>query len=1070
MCHQKMMERTASPGPSQTALHIFHHNLANKWKSRAYCGRQYYRTIEIIKWMLRKDTAEPTTNVGLLLTEVYHQSSSLHLPSSWMISDGDGRCLTVFAILLELNYGHLIDVFQRYNITDQRLPTREIPDTRLLENDLRKGGIKDTEHFWGCFLDKMWLYYPCVLDFGMRTTFLDPDRGRWIMPFCKRQRINMKGGTAQVWEVAVQESLVPRKLAMEAGRSEYRDNEHGHCYVFALKTFTQESLEIFEWEREAYLAVQARPRLSGMVKFLGEYEIDERHDDGSVVHTWNILLEYGEEDLEEFFASQRNYPPNLNPETIQFWNSLANVAQALDSMHNLDLERENGRHDCFSGWHCDLKPDNILRVDGEFKLADFGFAKFKPKNPGGVPKQYITGGTETYGAPECDRARLDPTISVSQAIDTWSFGCVLSVSATWVILGYQGVRAYDELRRLAIKKLRERKEKGENTTVPAADDAFHNGVEVLPEVTDWHRYLRKVLRVNDTITGRILDLVDETMLLAEPARQFKSSTLYDAIQDQLTKAQDHYDKLVEDGELQLVAESVKEALLSVENEESSLVNSDALSGNGSTYASSQYLQEPSERHPRLKSSRINKSRRINEVIQGKVAHRQEALRAPGDSTTHGYPNEEKELFKSSEPFRMSTITGPSKSQGREGRVFHESTRPVLHVTSQFGSSTLTTSPKVQTEKEVITSDSPHFPIVGHTQISPVYPLYDGTLAESPDRDVSRIEIKRPPDGYSPTSREIRTETMSGLELSSRRDTSSLSSPPQQYGVDFSWPIYKEHQLSKIKGKGFRAFLPKKQDDYLKNFLYDRDIMFLVDNDMTMSPMWERMTTVLETLVYKVGRLDKDGLDLEFTLGGDHNAYNVSDKQLLTKFREVKADALSQQYYLNTDMAKTLTRIFDKYLLDTRRAKTLIILTNGLWGGTTNPTDVERAIADFLRKPALAQKLEKRWFTIQFIACGNQVPDILQHLDDDIEKKYSIPDVIDTEHISGDVYKMILGSFVDEFDVAISSQMSPTSPSNPSLPGFAPPHAASPSTPTARARPNSFRATRTLSTFKNRIFN
>lgn len=86
-----------------------------------------------------------------------------------------------------------------------------------------------------------------------------------------------------------------------------------------------------------------------MVKYLGEYKIDEQLEDGSIGHTWNMLLEYGEEDLDEFFASQRNYPPNLNPETIQFWNSLANVAQVLDSMHNLEFGRENGRHDHFFG-------------------------------------------------------------------------------------------------------------------------------------------------------------------------------------------------------------------------------------------------------------------------------------------------------------------------------------------------------------------------------------------------------------------------------------------------------------------------------------------------------------------------------------------------------------------------------------------------------------------------------------------------------------------------------------------------------------------------------------------------
>lgn len=74
-------------------------------------------------------------------------------------------------------------------------------------------------------------------------------------------------------------------------------------------------------------------------------------------------------------------------------------------------------------WHADIKPDNILFVesrlkkekddttdDGDqskleqnestFKLADPGFAKFvkKPQKASTeVPKQLLSGGTETYG-------------------------------------------------------------------------------------------------------------------------------------------------------------------------------------------------------------------------------------------------------------------------------------------------------------------------------------------------------------------------------------------------------------------------------------------------------------------------------------------------------------------------------------------------------------------------------------------------------------------------------------------------------------------------------------------------
>lgn len=49
-------------------------------------------------------------------------------------------------------------------------------------------------------------------------------------------------------------------------------------------------------------------------------------------------------------------------------------------------------------WHADIKPENILRVYGEFKLADFGFATFSDRNWGGnTPTSFIDGGTATFG-------------------------------------------------------------------------------------------------------------------------------------------------------------------------------------------------------------------------------------------------------------------------------------------------------------------------------------------------------------------------------------------------------------------------------------------------------------------------------------------------------------------------------------------------------------------------------------------------------------------------------------------------------------------------------------------------
>lgn len=44
-------------------------------------------------------------------------------------------------------------------------------------------------------------------------------------------------------------------------------------------------------------------------------------------------------------------------------------------------------------------------------------------------------------------------------------------------------------------------------------DHFHNGDGVLGVVTSWHLFLRQSLRKSDTITARVLDLIDNKMLL-----------------------------------------------------------------------------------------------------------------------------------------------------------------------------------------------------------------------------------------------------------------------------------------------------------------------------------------------------------------------------------------------------------------------------------------------------------------------------------------------------------------------------------------------------------------------------
>ena len=117
---------------------------------------------------------------------------------------------------------------------------------------------------------------------------------------------------------------------------------------------------MFDTEKNAYVALGNN---EGMVRYFGEYRHEESRSTNSlspnaskmsllasdkvrITITYNMLLEFGELDLDNFFAEV--LPPVIQSEIEDFWMNLTGIADALESIHNL-REETNGRSQEYYG-------------------------------------------------------------------------------------------------------------------------------------------------------------------------------------------------------------------------------------------------------------------------------------------------------------------------------------------------------------------------------------------------------------------------------------------------------------------------------------------------------------------------------------------------------------------------------------------------------------------------------------------------------------------------------------------------------------------------------------------------
>ena len=704
---------------------------------------------------------------------------------------------------------------------------------------------------------------------------------------------------------------------------------------------------------------------------------------------------------------------------------------------------------------------------------------------------------------------------VTQSIDTWSFGCVLSVAATWLVLGFQGVLQYTKLRQLATSNQQNNRK---------ATDWFHDGERVLPEIQAWHKYLKAHVRTSDTATPLILELVETHMLQTRPNERFKSDQLCDELSKCISTAEIYHKSTgFED------ADSVKRALLVVD--ELADLPSDKINwGHNATVKNQLYIDitqdgaAPSTLHvppapTEQESNRAGKQARLQRIPFAKTPHRKEILenemssrmfwkgvdedaqvsvgspKYDGDMTNSpvdNLPSEElSQLGNERPPPRVRDVakdfqvgsTTHSRHPKSESSSYQQADVPSIKVPSPWRS-----SQEIQTTDRTIESCH-HPPSVVHHEYG------DSSKRNSSDLAITQDSQSAGPQFVNGTVVPVFSNARENATVSSLSDDASVNNPPivlspqmeprriDQNGiVDAPYPLpsIPENQtidwgngltrsgndditvtaLHEEKGKGpvltqnpedgpqppnvtaltnppphpyelewdvckvrkeLESGMPKsymaktvamvfrrepKDEEYAMH-IHHRDIVgkkeipspnsysnnskiFVVDNGSSMYQHWPICRFVTQTLLMKVAGLDKDGVDIRFTINGNRlNKDGLRRTSGLSDLNTVLNSARPSQSNENrareaTDMRRVLHDIFVGHRnKGPEKMTTVIVLTDGVWEGSSLDL-VKSTIVDFVRRLEKDKRdFGPRHFTIGFVNFGDgkEEREKLQYLDD-----------------------------------------------------------------------------------------
>ena len=233
-----------------------------------------------------------------------------------------------------------------------------------------------------------------------------------------------------------------------------------------------------DWEKlfREVQTLQRRNNHPNIIALLASYTL-ETDESGHYVKTLHLLFPLAEMDLADWMT-RRQIPSNVAMLSRQerqnyLYCSIYALVCGVCYLH--------GDVDGIITAHHDLKPRNILMVNGKLKLADFGHSHLRPILEGTATEGVSGLGTYEYQPPEyweSDGSRAQ--VKHGRTFDVWAVGCIIVELAVLVVDDWQSemVNAFRNERKA--NSNRDRKSPG--SVQDGFEHSFHNNRAV---VEDW---------------------------------------------------------------------------------------------------------------------------------------------------------------------------------------------------------------------------------------------------------------------------------------------------------------------------------------------------------------------------------------------------------------------------------------------------------------------------------------------------------------------------------------------------------------------------------------------------------